>query len=234
MSVFQTPFKGILFDVDGTLYHQAPLRTIMALLLILVNLFRPYELKRKLNVIRQYRKSQEILRESPEMEVGNQNSQLLLTSRHTGESVLYISDVINEWFEKRPLPFLRFCCRRKLNRSMGLLNKKGIKLGVFSDYPAEKKLIALGISEFIKTVVSASDEGVQGFKPKTNGFKIAATKMGLKPSEILYVGDRPEVDGPGGVDAGMQVAIIKSFLRSANTHGYRSLNSLSDLLKVTE
>jgi len=206
----------------------------MALLLILLNLFRPYELKRKLNVIRQYRKSQEILRESPEMESGNQNSQLLLTSRHTGESVPYISEVIDEWFEKRPLPFLRLCCRKGLIESMDLLNKRGIKLGVFSDYAAERKLEAMGVSKYIGTVVSSKDEEVRGFKPETNGFTIAAVKMGLKPSEILYVGDRPEVDGPGGVKAGMQVAIIKSFLRSNNAHEYRSLNSLSDLLMVIE
>ena len=226
--------KGILFDVDGTLYHQAPLRTIMLLLLVLLNLLKPRELKRKVRVIRQYRKAQEILRESLGMQAGNRNSQLLLTAHRTGESVPFISDVIEEWFEKRPLPFLRFCCRRRLNRSMGLLNKKGITLGIFSDYPAEKKLEALGISKYIKTVISSSDEGVQGFKPKTNGFTIAAGKMGLKPSEILYVGDRPEVDGPGGVDAGMQVAIIKSFLRNGNAHGYRSLNSLSDLVGAIE
>ena len=208
-------------------------------LLVLLNLFKPNELRRKVKVIRQYRKSQEILRESPprespEKQAGNQNNQLLLTACRTDETVAYISGVIEEWFEKRPLPFLRFCRRRELKKSIDLLNKRGIKLGVFSDYPAEKKLEALGISKFISTVVSSSDQGVYGFKPKTNGFRIAAAKMGLAPSEVLYVGDRAEIDGQGGSNAVMQVVIIKTFLRNGNAHGYQSLNSLSDLVGAIE
>ena len=220
--------------MDGTLYHQIPLRIFMLVLLVLLNLLKPRALKRKVRVIQQYRKAQEIIRKSPEMQTGNHSNQLLLTANYTGESVPYISYIIDEWFEKRPLLVIRLCRRRELEKSISLLHKKGLKLGVFSDYPAEKKLEALGISKFITTVVSSSDQGVYGFKPKTNGFTIAAIKMGLKPSEILYVGDRPEIDGQGGSDAGMQVVIIKSFLRNGNAHGYQSLNSLSDLVGAIE
>jgi FMN phosphatase YigB (HAD superfamily) len=229
--------KGILFDVDGTLYHQAPLRAIMMLLLVLFNLYKPKELKRKVKVILQYRRSQEILRESPpaefpEMQTGNQNRQLLMTAGHTGETVSYISRVIDEWFEKRPLPFLPLCGRRKLKESIAILHKKGITLGVFSDYPAEKKLEALGVSRFITTVVTSRDQEVYGFKPKTNGFKIAAARMGLKPSEILYIGDRSEVDGLGGSEAGMQVVILGGFFKRRNSCDYPSIRSFSELSRT--
>lgn len=222
--------KGILLDVDGTLYHQAPLRAIMIFLLMLLNFFKPYELIRKFKVILQYRKSQEVLRKSTEMQTGNQNNQILLTARHTGETVAYVSDVIEDWFEKKPLPFIRLFRKREIDKVIGLMQEKGFKLGVFSDYPAKKKLDALGISKFITTIVSCNDQEVYGFKPKTNGFDVAAKKMGLEPSDVVYVGDRPEVDGPGASEAGMKVAIITSFFQKATTNIYPCFNSLHDLL----
>jgi HAD superfamily hydrolase (TIGR01549 family) len=223
--------KGVLLDVDGTLYHQAPLRAIIILLLIAHKIFNPLELKRIIKVIVQYRKSQEILRGSSETQNGNQNNQLALTARLSGESVSYVSDIIEEWFEKRPIPFLRICKRRDLETTIDLLDKKGIRLGVFSDYPVKKKLEALRISNFISTVVSSHDERVAGFKPMTNGFKIAAEDMGLAPSDILYVGDRPETDGVGSSEAGMHVIIFRGFSRK-NSCEYPSISCFSDLLKA--
>ncbi|MEW5818116.1 MAG: hypothetical protein AB1798_22345, partial [Spirochaetota bacterium] len=106
--------KGVLLDVDGTLYHQAPLRAIMMLLLIFLNISNPSELRRKIKIILQHRKSQEILREFPEGQNGNQNNQILLTARHTKETIAFVSNIVEEWFDKRPLPFLRLCRRRRL------------------------------------------------------------------------------------------------------------------------
>jgi len=56
--------------------------------------------------------------------------------------------------------------------------------------------------------------------------------MGLKPSEILYLGDRAEVDGPGGADAGMQVVIFRGFLKRRNTCGYPSIRTFSELSRA--
>lgn len=230
----QTPtfsnIKGILFDVDGTLYYQTPLRAIILFLLIFLNFYRPKELLRKLKVIIYYRKCQEILRHVPKMKRKDQKNQLMLTADKTGESISYVSDVVEEWFEKKPLPFMHLCRRREIYKVIDLMQKRGFNLGVFSDYPAEKKLEALGVLKFFKTVVSSSDHGIHGFKPNTNGFRIAAAKMGLEPSEVLYVGDRPDVDGLGGSEAGMKVVMLKSFLRKNRTGDYPFINSLNELL----
>ncbi len=37
---------------------------------------------------------------------------------------------------------------------------------------------------------------------------VAAEKMKLQPSEILYIGDREEVDGVGATNAGMHVQMV--------------------------
>lgn len=230
--ILSAPIKGVLFDVDGTLYHQGPLRIVMILLLVAANLFRPRELMRKQKVILRYRESQEILRDLPDIEAVDRDSQVVLTSRKTGEPVSYVSEVIGEWFEGRPIPFLRLCKRRGLEESVTFLKKKGLRLGVFSDYPAERKLRALGISDSFGAVISLDDRRVHGFKPRSNGFEVAAADMGLSPSEVLYVGDRPEVDGEGASRAGMQVVIMRGFLKGKGDCAYPSVRCFRELLNA--
>jgi len=236
MSLNQTKklpkIKGVLFDVDGTLYHQIPLRAIMIILLVLLNIHNPKELFRKAKVIIAYRKAQEKLRHSCQGSSDCSIRQIDLAISNTGESRGYVSETIIEWFEKRPISFLRLCHRRGLNSVLDLFHQKGIKLGVFSDYPTWDKLLALKVYEYFSTVVSANDPEVKGFKPKTNGFTVAARRMGLKPSEILYVGDRAEADGAGASAAGMPVVILKGFFDKKKSCDYPVLSSFYDLPKV--
>lgn len=110
--------------------------------------------------------------------------------------------------------------------------EKGIRLGVYSDYPVKGKLNTLGISRFFTTIVSAGDPEVHGFKPNTNGFAVAARKMGMDPSKILYVGDREEVDGLGASNAGLQVVILKSMLKKQTICSYAYIRSFYDLMKI--
>jgi FMN phosphatase YigB (HAD superfamily) len=224
--------KGILFDVDGTFYYQTPFRAIMILLFVSFNIHNPKELLRKAKVITAYRKAQENLRYSLQGSSNCSIRQIDLAINNTGESHGYVSKTIIEWFEKRPLPFLRLCRRRGLNSVLCQLHQKGFKLGVFSDYPTQYKLLALKIYKYFSTVMSANDPEVKGFKPKTNGFAVAARRMGLKPSEVLYVGDRAEVDGIGASAVGMPVVILKGFFDLKKSCDYPVLSSFDGLPKM--
>ncbi len=117
-------------------------------------------------------------------------------------------------------------------RVLDTLDKKGFKLGVFSDYPVHDKLKALNMSDYFSVAVSASDPEVSGFKPNTTGFHVSAQKMGLKHSEIVYVGDRPEVDGIGAFNAGIPVIIFNSFWKSKDTSDFPSVSSFHKLLEI--
>jgi FMN phosphatase YigB (HAD superfamily) len=119
-----------------------------------------------------------------------------------------VEDIVEEWFFRRPLPFLPYSHRRKVHATLESLLNQGIKLGAFSDYPPAEKLEALGLSQYFSFALSAWDEEMSGFKPHTNGFNIAAERMNLYPAEILYVGDRAKVDGTGAHLAGMSCVII--------------------------
>jgi FMN phosphatase YigB (HAD superfamily) len=220
--------KGVLFDVDGTLYHQAPLRAIMVSLLLLHHLFTPGELLRKIRVIKAYRNAQEELRLKANLE--GPRAQVMLAAEISGESEQYVQEVVVEWFEKKPLPYLPLCRRRGMSEVVRSLFDQGMKLGVVSDYPVEEKLAALGISRWLSVVVSPGIDGVRGFKPNTNAFAKAAEKIGLDRSEVVYVGDRPDVDGAGASAAGMKAVIIGSGGR--NKHRYAHIKSMKELLPL--
>jgi len=191
--------KGILFDIDGTLYHQMPVRLIVILLFIIENISTPRQFKKKARIIIAYRKAQETLRNSKSGKMAI--SQVEMTVKTVGAPCGYVRQVVAEWFETKPLPFLKPFRRKGVTKALDILLKNGFKLGVFSDYPAPAKLKALGLSDYFSVTVSAVDSDVSGFKPNSTGFYISARKMGLKRSEIVYVGDRPEVDGIGALRA---------------------------------
>lgn len=220
----------MLFDVDGTLYYQFPLRISMVACLVVLNFLSPRELMRKIRVINAYRSAQELLRCSVEKNTMNSSGQLAMTVEKTKESPDYVAGVISEWFEKKPLPFLRFFRRRGLLHLLAELKKQGILLGVFSDYPADEKLKALGVRHYFKTMVSSHDSQVNGFKPRTNGFLIAAVKMGLKPCEILYVGDRSDIDGKGAQSAGMSAVIVNQFSKNRKVTEFPVIQTIKGVM----
>lgn len=200
--------KGVLFDVDGTLYHQTPVRITMAILIILTNILKPRSLQKHISVINAFRQAQEHLRLNSPGAANCKRLQFELAAKLTNQPMEVVKDIVEEWFFRRPLPFLPYCNRKKVHTTLESLLTQGIKLGVFSDYPTTEKLKALGLSQYFSFALSAWDKEMSGFKPHTNGFNIAAERMDLHPDEILYVGDRAKVDGTGAHLAGMSCAII--------------------------
>ncbi|NPB02211.1 MAG: TIGR02253 family HAD-type hydrolase [Methanopyri archaeon] len=90
------------------------------------------------------------------------------------------------------------------------LKEKGLRLGVVtSGIPVKQweKLIRLGIHHFFDDVVISEDVGVE--KPNPRIFKIAVSRLGVAPSEALYVGDRPDRDVRGANRAGLVTVRVR-------------------------
>ncbi|MFE7314936.1 HAD family hydrolase [Streptomyces sp. NPDC057555] len=65
----------------------------------------------------------------------------------------------------------------------------------------ERKLTALGIRAHFEAVLCADTLGHA--KPAPEAFHGACAALGLPPADVLYVGDRLDVDGLGARDAGL-------------------------------
>ena len=92
--------------------------------------------------------------------------------------------------------------------ALGRLRAAGYRLGVVSnsDGRAEEALVALNLRHHFELVVDSQLVGVE--KPDPRIFAVALDRMGLAPSEALYVGDLYEVDVVGARRAGLDVILV--------------------------
>ncbi len=119
------------------------------------------------------------------------------------------------------------------------LKIKGYKLAILSDAPALKawlRLTEMGIENYFDFVVTFSDTRKR--KPHELPFEKVVRKLGLKPQEILFVGDQPHRDIKGAKNIGMKTALAmygmqpqsKKYLKG-NKPDY-ILNSVDDILRI--
>jgi HAD superfamily hydrolase (TIGR01549 family) len=199
----------VLFDVDGTLYHQGPLRLCMALELAALPLRGSQaSARRTWGAIRSFRRVREELRDLGVAEAPLSRLQFQCAAERAGMEVEEVEAAVTEWIFRRPLKYLRRCRRAGIEDLLGTLASRGIPAGVFSDYPAREKLEALRLAEKISWVACATDAEVNAFKPHPRGFVWSCERWGLDPAQVLYVGDRAEVDALGAANAGMPCAIL--------------------------
>jgi HAD superfamily hydrolase (TIGR01549 family) len=230
--------RAVLFDLDGTLYQQTPMRALMAIELMTIVFRRPLHAGQTWRTLAAYRKTQERLRLSS-MTGAASRTQLHAAAERAGLTAEQVEQIVNEWMFERPLKYLRWCRAAGLFDLLAFLDRRGLELGVLSDYPAENKLRALGLAGRFSVVLSSSDPEVGAFKPSPRGFLLAAERWHIDPSEVLVVGDRVEVDARGAAAAGMPCIIIGGADHSvlnpvlANS-GFRVLSSLERLRCVLD
>lgn len=85
------------------------------------------------------------------------------------------------------------------------LRKNGIKLGVITNGGTERqqrKLDSLGISSWFDVILISETEGIQ--KPDVEIFHRALTRCGVEASEAIFVGDHPDTDIGGALQAGLR------------------------------
>jgi len=199
--------KGILFDVDGTLYGQFPIRAYM-LGVLLFDAALGADLS-AIRIIRCFRDTREDLRRLPQGS-GLADLQYTQVAEKLGVGADEVRGAVEKFIYEKPLGLLRRYPRGNLRATLSRLKAKGYRLGVLSDYPAADKLEALGVGpSMFDAVVDATMPEVDAFKPDPRGFLYASGLMGLAPADVLYVGDREAVDMKGAESAGMPGVLLK-------------------------
>jgi HAD superfamily hydrolase (TIGR01509 family) len=244
-----TAIRAVLFDLDGTLYASTPLRVAMAAEMALVSaatIFRGGA--RVPRVIATFRRTRERLRapldggpaldRGPTIESGPPRdghppivmAQYTAAAEALGTSAGEVERIVDEWMYRRPLKWLRWCRRRGLVELLDWLDRNGLRKGVLSDYPAEDKVAALGLAGRFDPIVSAVDPDVDAFKPNPRGYLEAASRWGLDPAEVLYVGDRADVDVEGARAAGMPRAVLTRQRVDPDVIRIKRFSELEDVL----
>jgi putative hydrolase of the HAD superfamily len=107
------------------------------------------------------------------------------------------------------------------------IQSHGVRLGVISNWPAtlEQTLARAALGVHFEVVIGSAAVGYA--KPHPEIFRLAAARLGVNPSCVLYVGDSMEHDVNGARAAGMEVVLLD---RTGRHPDYAPrLSSLSEL-----
>ncbi len=226
------PLKAIVFDLDGTLYDQRPLRQAMLARLVRAHALRPMRGLRTVRALSAYRSAQERLRERPPESAGSTNvayEQVRLASERTGYSETFVAGCVTRWMEEEPLDLVARHARPGALEFARQARAQGLALGLLSDYPAEAKLRALRLGDAFDAVLTAQSPTVGVFKPHPRGLRLLLELLEVRPSEAVFVGDRVDVDAAAAAAAGVPCYILKARQQPTGADGWRSFASFAEL-----
>ncbi|HTO71972.1 MAG TPA: HAD family hydrolase [Myxococcota bacterium] len=186
-----------LVDLDGTLYHAAPVKAAMALELAAAGL-------RVAPLLRRFRAEHERVR-AEAAPADPFARQLAGAALALGVEPATLHGVVEEWMFRRPGKWLRLARRRSFLAELAAFRAAGGRAALVSDYPARDKLEALGVTALFDTVVACGEPGgPRSMKPSPEGVLSAAARLGVAPALCLVIGDREDADGEAAKRAGMR------------------------------
>lgn len=176
----------VVFDVDGTLYDQRPLRRRMLLELLRHCLIHPRDLS-LLRTLQTFRRLREEMAE--QASEGISRLQYDRPAARLGSSPETVRLAVESWMHERPLRHLRGCRHPGVERVFEAVRSSGRTLAILSDYPAAAKLRALGLTADLQ--VAATDPDVE----HPVGLRRILERAGVPAGSCLYIGDRDERGG---------------------------------------
>ncbi|MBQ4481736.1 MAG: HAD family hydrolase [Lachnospiraceae bacterium] len=200
-------YELIIFDMDGTLYFQKGMQIRMALRLICHALSGKRGI-RDLKLILKYRK----LREEWDTELSLDEDKLFeKLSEVTRVPADTAQGIIQEWMFERPMDAVRLCRDEELVKTIDKLRAEGKNVCIYSDYPTEDKVRAVGLSGRIPQYYVGM-EGIKTMKPNPSGlFYIMSCYPETERSKVIMVGDRADRDKAAADGAGIKSIILGRF-----------------------
>jgi putative hydrolase of the HAD superfamily len=221
----KTTIKGIIFDLDGTLYqmhwYMRPLLTC--------KLF-PHSLRlpRFLKIRNKFSGIEMISRENLMKSVCDE---LALIEKSTSSDMH--SWIMNHFYPSFISIMSHFRnSRPDLNQILQTLKNNGYKMAVLSDYEkVDERLKRLEISSTVFDVLKSSELS-GALKPASRPFLEIAANWNLPPESILVIGDRDDTDGRAARDANMPfVKVSNKNFPAQNIYNWKNLRNFLYKLK---
>ena len=200
-------YDAWLVDLDGTLYTQRWVRLAMAVELVLFG-------RSAIKTLRQFRHEHEALREAQNAGRALTHAspfagQLARTAEALRLPVEQVESVVQSWMVERPGKWISRFARRALLAELRAFKNQGGRTALVSDYPAERKIQAMGARSLFDVVVANGEaNGPRRLKPDPEGYLRAAELLQVEPARCLVIGDRDDADGEAARAAKMSFRLV--------------------------
>ena len=135
--------------------------------------------------------------------------QLARTAETLGKPAADVESVVRSWMVERPGKWIRRFARKTLLAELRVFKAQGGRTALVSDYPAERKLDALGVRNLFDVVVANGEaHGPRRLKPDPEGYLRAAEMLKVDPARCLVIGDRDDADGEAARAAKMSFRLV--------------------------
>ncbi len=185
--------KAVAFDIDGTLYNQGDLYLRMPFHFLRHSIFfLRYGIARK-RLRAENNNSNFIKRQARMM------GRMLHISEEEAQQKLdkIVYDGLKHYFDKITP------CKYSFE-TIKAFKEKGLKIAMLSDFPPEQKGELWGMKPYCDVIIGTEVCGA--LKPADVPFLKMAELLGVKPEEILYVGNSYHYDVLGSKATGMKAA----------------------------
>jgi len=204
--VAEAEYDAWLVDLDGTLYSARWVKLFMAAELALFGWSA-------LKTLRQFRHEHEALRHEqlagPALATSPFAGQLARTAQALNLPAAEVERVVQSWMFERPGKWLSRFPRRALLAELRAFKAQGGRTALVSDYPAERKIDALGARALFEVIVANGEaHGPSRLKPDPEGYLHAAELLKVNPARCLVIGDRDDADGEAARAAKMGFRLV--------------------------
>ncbi|MCL2791719.1 MAG: HAD family hydrolase [Spirochaetaceae bacterium] len=203
--------EAVIFDVDGTLYPNYK----MCLTSILFFIMHPVlstafgRMRRKVRKIDYSGNLREL--------------QINLFAKEIKKTEQEAAQLMEKYIYGQFISMFKWIKPHKIIKKMlADLKSKDIKVGIISDFPVGRKLSYLGLDSYWDIVCSADEIGA--LKPRPESFNLVASKLGITPEKIIYVGNNYQYDIIGANNAGMISAYFSLFKKKNSRADYTFYN----------
>jgi len=199
-------YELYIFDLDGTLYYQRQLRFVMAKRLACFYITHPLRIK-ELFIVKKFREVREKWTDT-ESDAGKSidEAQYEYVAEKMGVSYEKVHSVIQKWIYDNPLDAVAKSKDEKLSQIIARLENAGKRVVIFSDYPVEDKLRALGIKADGKYCSAMNP--IEELKPSSKGIDIILNDFSVRKEDAIMIGDRMSKDGECAKGAGVDYLIL--------------------------
>lgn len=195
-------FEAFIFDVDGTLYNQLPVRIVMACRLIVDVILHPFHLNMAVGVLR-FRK----IREENTYKVYSMEQQIEHIANKFNLRLADFKRYIDMRMFQEPLRYIQIFRYTDVIAFISECKSRGKEVVIYSDYPAKEKAEVLSIQY---DLLFYPGHGIANeMKPSTRGINTIIDSLRVSNDKILYVGDRYDTDGEAARKGKMEYMDIK-------------------------